>query len=579
MTGRAPLVALNFAEFPDGPLSSEITTRGDWSDGATVCRTQHPTGFGGPTQAPCRVSGGILQADPTGAIGVGLVSMQATVPNTGRLTVGVGGKPDENTSTYFGLCDADGLAGEGVVILAQGDGVKVYDATGTATSAWIVPEDASTPYMFALAWEGNTPAYSVQVNDVEIGTAVSEAPPSALTPFVGALTPGAPTVPTATIETVSGGAAWATLTGAVTAPAVAAPADPGTPTRTGLAIVAANAAGRALAELAPQSGSVTFRLDGTTTVDVDVDGHGELARIEELVTDLVVFMDGRPYTRCRLAPSADDLGADGSHAVKFTAVARPAMLARRLIYPHMQLRYVDATPADIIAGLLEDLAAMPDGDLGIRAVDLAAGDPVTIEFRVGQSFRDALDAVAAMVDGAEWDIDTDNRVAWWPTGRGVTRSFVAEYGGNVERLSRSFDPADYATDLRVSGSDAAVYRTRTRDGARWETQTGDPDAVTAATVAARGDRAANLFDGTPAYTATLNDWSPTRLFLGDTARLIARSGRLNVDTSLRVHEIRVPISPDTASFSTADVTFGRPRPDLVRDFASDRRRLRDLERR
>lgn len=580
MTARRPLVALNFGEYPDGPLPGRFTTVGDWSDGATVCESTHPPGFGSLAQSPCRVSGGILQADPSGAGGLGIVTMEVQTPNAGRLTIGLGGKDGPNTSTYLGLVDADGVTGStGVVVWVRDDGVKVLDDAGSATAAWIVPEGDSTPYRVAIEWAGNIGTYSIQVNDVEIGTATSTALPSTLTPLIGAITAGDPPVNTNPVENGSGGIAWATLTDTTTLPAITAPADPGTSARTGLAIVAATPTGRALTELAPQSGSVTFRLDGTTTLDVTVDGHGNLARIDELVTDLVVHLDGRPYTRCRIGPSKDDLTGDGAHATTFTAIARPAMLARRLLYPHMRLRYVDTPAAHVYAGLLEDLAVMPDGDLGIRATDLPDGPTITIEFKIGQSFRDAFDAVAAMVDGADWDIDVDNQLQWWPGGRGEARSYVAEWGRNIERLSRSFDPADYATDLRVSGSAAAVYRSRPRSGGRWETQTGDPDATVAASVAARADRAANLFDGSPAYTATVIDWTPGRLWLGDTGRLIVRSGRLNIDSTLRVYEIKVPISADTASFATADVTFGRSRPDMLRDFAADRRTLRDLQRR
>ena len=85
----------------------------------------------------------------------------------------------------------------------------------------------------------------------------------------------------------------------------------------------------------------------------------------------------------------------------------------------------------------------------------------------------------------------------------------------------------------------------------------------------------------PGYSLQLAPgvWNgPETCWLGDTIRLVARSGhRLDVDTDVRIVEIGVDVGDDGGE--TVTLVCDRPPPDLFRASHADRSRLTNLERR
>jgi hypothetical protein len=82
------------------------------------------------------------------------------------------------------------------------------------------------------------------------------------------------------------------------------------------------------------------------------------------------------------------------------------------------------------------------------------------------------------------------------------------------------------------------------------------------------------------YTVRLKrgGWQgPDHIWLGDTVRLIIPSGRLDVDTTARVHEVAIDIDEDGGE--TVTLTLGGKRPDFRRWPSAIERRLKNLERR
>ena len=82
---------------------------------------------------------------------------------------------------------------------------------------------------------------------------------------------------------------------------------------------------------------------------------------------------------------------------------------------------------------------------------------------------------------------------------------------------------------------------------RWDTQKADPNLVLQSTVDQQA--AGVLADESqlvPAITATLRagTWNPYNVWLGDTVRVIVRTGRLDVDVSRRVIQIDVTLDDD-----------------------------------
>ena len=81
----------------------------------------------------------------------------------------------------------------------------------------------------------------------------------------------------------------------------------------------------------------------------------------------------------------------------------------------------------------------------------------------------------------------------------------------------------------------------------------------------------------PAYTLTLSAgrWAPADAWLGDTVRLIVKSGRLDVDTEARITAASITI--DDNGRETVAPTAGLPPPDVGETLGRTDRRLSRLE--
>jgi hypothetical protein len=172
--------------------------------------------------------------------------------------------------------------------------------------------------------------------------------------------------------------------------------------------------------------------------------------------------------------------------------------------------------------------------------------------------------------------------------RGRTAGVVLDLGGLVSQVRRTVDPSTYANAIRVNG-DAALLDVATREAddlatrpeGRWDGQYGDSTIRDATTLDERADwRIADAQVLQPAYTAVLRPgkWDgPDHIWLGDTCRLVVRSGRLDVNTLLRVFEVAVDLDDDGGE--TVSLTLGAPMPDVRRTLAAQALRLDQLTRR
>lgn len=120
-----------------------------------------------------------------------------------------------------------------------------------------------------------------------------------------------------------------------------------------------------------------------------------------------------------------------------------------------------------------------------------------------------------------------------------------------------------------------------RPEGRWDVVVGDDDLTTQQML---NDRAAWQMSASqvlqPTYTLTLRPggWrGPDHIWVGDTVQLVVMSGRLAVDTSLRVYEMAFGLDADGGE--SVEVTVGGPRPDYRRKPRTVDRRLSTLERR
>lgn len=346
-----------------------------------------------------------------------------------------------------------------------------------------------------------------------------------------------------------------------------------------------------LTDMAGAAGiKATFRLREPSTLEWTMRGGDPAAQeIVELGTDVMAWRNGVRLARYRVAPTTDDLDED-RHSISYGAFDYRGVLARRaVIGGGMSWTGVDqAQIAWDMVGWAQNTMLVAGGDMGIsRGLGQTTGRTRDRNYEPGKKIGQAIDELANVIDGFDWDVSPDLTLDIYYPARGVTRDFVAHYGATVSRLRRVVDPGDYANAVRFSGGDGttavvaiAPDIAERREG-RWDAQVGDPDITVQATVNERAPSTlVELDDIRPSYTATLTAgaWNgPATLWLGDTCRLVARSGRLDVDTSARVVEIAVEVGDDGGE--TVAVTFDRPAPSLLRRLAAAPNRLTNLEKR
>ena len=336
----------------------------------------------------------------------------------------------------------------------------------------------------------------------------------------------------------------------------------------------------------------TFRLTEPSTTSCSIDGRHEQARlIDELSTDLHVLRDGKQLLRARVGSTTDD-GDDTSHAVAVNAFDYRELLRRRLLYADSTLMYAGADQADIVWALVSDTQARTGGHLGIaRGRGTSTGRRRDRTYEPGNSIGSRIDELAAVIDGFDWDVlpTTPSALSldvFYPQ-RGTDRGEVLDYGRAVARFQRTVDPREYANAGRYSGGEGTTAVTReapdlaSRAEGRWDTQQGDTDLKQQPSLEERADALALAARTlSPSYSVELADgwWEgPAHIWLGDTCRVVVYSGRLAVDTPLRVVEVAADIGD--SGEERISLSLGAPPLNYARRQREQAARLTTLERR
>jgi hypothetical protein len=343
-----------------------------------------------------------------------------------------------------------------------------------------------------------------------------------------------------------------------------------------------SAGGAAIAELTEaRSRRLDFALDDDAKVSWTMPGrHSQTALIDELENDVVVARDGLALFRGRINAS-DDTGNANVHTCTFSAVDYRGLLSRRIVWPTSTLTFAAVDQSAIAARLINDSQAL--GTLGITAAPAATGVLRDRTYDVGSTIGDLIASLGRAINGFDWDVSPTLAFRVFYPARGTTTAtFVAEYGRNVTDFRRTVASGDFANAIRFSGEQTAPATTRVitpGPEGRWERQVGNPDLITAAAIGEQADGAIAAVSAIrPSYGVTLlpGAWSPGTVWLGDTVRLLIRSGRLDVDTTTRV----VGVSIDIGDHGDEKVTLqlGRYRWRFAERLADYQVRLDRLER-
>jgi hypothetical protein len=343
-----------------------------------------------------------------------------------------------------------------------------------------------------------------------------------------------------------------------------------------------------------------------------------------------LLCDGVPLYTGRVGASRDEI-VDDVHTVSYETADTRALLGRRAW--HGNKTWVHGEQADILRDLVAHTQSQPGGDLSI----VTTGLPVTgaivpgriIEPRVVildeiQALANAGPGTPAGTPGFEWDVApgwVNRQLQLWYPRRGANRGVVLDYtyvadrprSSIVSNISRQLDPATYANATHTTGGSysymvqmtvtdeetgdpttqlvevtvptvpesRAAADIASRPEGLWESTLSYPDIQRQPELAARADRdLVEMQTLVPSYAVTLrrNAWDgPDHVWLGDTVRLIVRSGRVDEDVSVRVQEVALSLGPDGEEDVT--LTLGTPTGSLLADLRRMERRVALPERR
>lgn len=372
-----------------------------------------------------------------------------------------------------------------------------------------------------------------------------------------------------------------------------------------------------------REGGITYELPQTTGRKFSVklnesseaafamDGRDPAALwIDELATDLHVLYrrspaDARVHLyRGRIGKASDKVDETG-HVLSVPSLDYRGVLARRFLLTGSQQTWTQVDQTAIGWGLIQqtqnargpdNTAATGGGSLGITDASSPTGKLRDRTYELEDEIAAKIQELSEVEDGFEWDILAPDPfrleyTTWYPR-RGMDRGVLLELGGAVRGLSRDVDSGDYANAVRLrgkapdgGGAEPAVQQRYAPDlltapEGRWE-RVITTDITTDSGLSDRADwllAEAGVVPVSYSFDMKRGWWQgPEHCWVGDPCLVKVYSGRLRVDTVLRVNQM--DFTPDKDGGEAVQVTVGAPKPDPRRRTNAILRRLAELERR
>lgn len=358
--------------------------------------------------------------------------------------------------------------------------------------------------------------------------------------------------------------------------------------------------GAARTELSSITGrSLSLSLTAPSVMRFNVSGFsGDALTLAEGISDLWWVRHNTPIFRGRLVSATDNREA-GTYTIECECVDYRGLLdGRAIISPDARHpdegdmgRAYDLADKwaleDIAWSLIDDMQAQPGGSLGItRGIITPTKVTRDITFRDGDTILSCLETLSQADPGFEFNVDTERKFNLYYPRRGMDRGVHLDFGGLISKFTRTTDlRADYGNWTRTVGdlalgvegkADRAVPDLSRRPEGRWDQifAAANELQTQAALSAAAARNFATASDMEPNYdvTFTPGKWEgPSHVWVGDTVRFHARTGRLNVNTTLRVQTLTLDL--DESNQETVTLTLGRPPANPVRYIAQSLRVL------
>jgi hypothetical protein len=384
---------------------------------------------------------------------------------------------------------------------------------------------------------------------------------------------------------------------------------------------------------------VHLDLYAASTAEVVIDGRSpQCALIQELSQDLVLYRYN-PYSNYPYSGSyevffrgpiglTEDSISETIHTVNISATDYRGLLHDRLSI-NSNVQYTGWDQASIVANICQGYATgyqPAPYDLGYRTSNISStGVPRDRTYSASQLIGAAIDDLAACINGFDWQVvpldpavygpgyPVCDVLVYYPT-MGTTKTFIAEYGVTVSSLTRTVNSQTFANRVTQYGGNVTVPAvipleaggfaepsprttitvplTSVANGdvvtnpqlhaeGLWPEIVSSPDITVQATLDQQAQGRLGLDSVLlPSYTLTLKHGAWTNkadCWLGDTIELRVRSGRLNVDTSVRI--VAIDFDIDDNGSEKVSLTVARARPSLAARLGKVETRLDALSRR
>jgi len=340
-----------------------------------------------------------------------------------------------------------------------------------------------------------------------------------------------------------------------------------------------------------ESFSMEFNLNAPNTIpSLPIDGRAgpQVDDIIELASDIVVYRDDYKLFRGRIGYAQDSIGPN-RHTVSLSAVDYRGILDRRIFW--VDRAYTSTDQSNIAWDFIQYTQGLTGGNLGItRGVGQSTGINRDRDYEAGKNIGEALKQLSEVINGFEYEISPNLEFNLYYPERGQSTDFILELGGTVDSATRTVSPQDFANAVRGHGDETDgvtpvaerfAANLSTAPEGRYDANVWFPDVTRQNTTNDKTDfELQKRSQFLPSYSMTVKPgrWhSPDDLWLGDTALVVIRSGRLNVVGNYRVQEAK--ISLDSSDDEEIHFTAGAPTPTFDKTIRTFKTTLSELERR
>jgi hypothetical protein len=317
----------------------------------------------------------------------------------------------------------------------------------------------------------------------------------------------------------------------------------------------------------------TFHVDDSGSFQFTMDGSDpDLLFIQELITDIWVYRDGKLVFRGRIGSTRDVLdGEADTYKVEINAFDYREWLGRQILQPSHKWHWVNQTQAQIIRDLFTYCISGQSGIKPTFTLDMTQmpTSKTNNDFVAGTSIKDALGSMA----GFGWQVFPNSTLGL--TLKAISRmyynlnpNFVIQYGSTVSKITRTFDTGSYANsvvyngDVKLAPIQADASGIATKPEGRIGLALSNPSIIDSVHLqSAASGAAVSSQTVVPTYECQLQpgEWtSNSDAWIGDICPFIVKKGRLNINDQYRITDLSVAIDDDSTRADVVTVTVAQP---------------------